>query len=64
MRSYVTWRGVETSDAPKFDQEIATPETFRDAMQDIIQVAREISECRLQLIHWYGRVESQSVENA
>jgi hypothetical protein len=57
MRSYITWRGVETLDAPVFDQEIATPDAFRSAMKEVAEVGVEISACRLQLIHWYRRAD-------
>jgi hypothetical protein len=45
--------GLPNGNTVELDQEVLTEDSFEAAMAEIANVAFEIGQCRLQLIHWY-----------
>ena len=45
--------GLPNGNTVELDQEVLTEDSFEVAMAEIANVAFEIGQCRLQLIHWY-----------
>jgi len=54
LRSDLTAKNAEGGDVA-FDQEILGEESFKKTVNEIAEVAFELGQCRLQLIHWSRR---------
>jgi hypothetical protein len=51
LRSDMT-RGAGKNEV-ELDQELLKEDSFKEVVSEIAQVAYEISQCHMQLIHWY-----------